>query len=118
MFFGRAERALVLGLPGNPVSALVTCFVFGVPLIRALQGDRQPLGRVLSARLAAPLRHRPGRLGLVRARWQGSEIVPLDNQSSGSTTSLAWADVLVIVGKDSTGYEAGELVSVLPLDNP
>ncbi|MGH8310123.1 MAG: molybdopterin-binding protein, partial [Steroidobacteraceae bacterium] len=118
LFFGRAERALVLGLPGNPVSALVTCFVFGVPLLRALQGDRRPLGRVTSARLAAPLRHRPGRLGLVRARWQGTDqVVPLDNQSSGATTSMAWAEVLVVVAKDSSGYQAGELVQVMPLDD-
>jgi molybdopterin molybdotransferase len=119
LFFGRAERSLVLGLPGNPVSALVTCLLFGVPLIRALQGDRQPLGPVTSARLSAPLRYRPGRLGFVRARWQGSEeIAPLENQSSGAATSIAWADVLIVVPKDSNGYQAGDRVTVIALDQP
>ena len=40
--FGRGPRASVLGLPGNPASAIVTFTLFGMPLLRAMQGDARP----------------------------------------------------------------------------
>jgi molybdopterin molybdotransferase len=116
LVFGRAGGALVLGVPGNPASALLTFLLFGVPLLRTLQGDKRPLPPRRRGRLAKPLRQTPGRRGYYRARVEEADrLVPLDNQASGAPTSMAWADALVIAPEDSAGIEAGEWADYLLL---
>ncbi|HTQ08201.1 MAG TPA: gephyrin-like molybdotransferase Glp [Polyangiaceae bacterium] len=117
--FGRRAGggAWVLGLPGNPASAVITFMLFGMPLLRALQGDREPLPKTLSLPLAAPFEHKPGRLEFVRARIErhaGTQaVVPLVNQASGALTSLAWADALALIPADLAALPAGQPVEVL-----
>jgi molybdopterin molybdotransferase len=98
---GTRGSAVVLGLPGNPASAMVTFALFGAPLIRTLQGDSQPRPQALPARIDAARKRSPDRLEFVRAwlRVEGGALVarPHDNQSSGATTSLASSDGLVLV---------------------
>jgi molybdopterin molybdotransferase len=114
--FGRHGRAFVLGLPGNPVSAQVTFFLFGLPLLRALQGDRSPLPRETTIELAKPLKRKPGRLGVYRATLDGVRATLHDNQSSGATTSLAHADALVLVPAELAECGAGKALQALRLD--
>jgi molybdopterin molybdotransferase len=116
LVYGRAGATRILGLPGNPVSAQVTFALFGLPLLRALQGHSTPSPTFHTARLLAPLQQRPGRLGLYRGRTTPAGVLPLDNQASGNVVSLARADVLIAVPADSSGYESGEQVEVLRLD--
>ena len=115
--YGAGAGARVLGLPGNPVSALVTFALFGAPLLRAMQGDRNPLPAYGRAELAAPIVHSPGRLGFYRVRLEGSSAVPLENQSSGAMSSMAWADALAVVPAAAERVAAGEWVRVLRLDD-
>jgi len=121
--FGRHARtgARVLGLPGNPASAIITFTLFGVPLLRALQGDRDPLPRSLTLPLGAPFRHKPGRLEFIRVRLEehtaGLSALPLDNQASGALTSLAWADALALVPGEVEALAAGAPVEVLRLQD-
>lgn len=112
---GSVGKARVLGLPGNPVSAQVTFALFGVPLLRTLQGDRRPRPELLRAELTHPLKQKPGRRGYYRAVLDGGRVTPLDNQASGAPTSMAWANALAIVPADSTGFDAGTVIEVLPL---
>ena len=116
---GRRGKTRILGLPGNPVSALVTFVLFGAPLLRALSGERSPLPKARLARLARELRHTPGRTELVRATLtyqDGAAIAtPVTSQSSGSLVSIAWADALIVLPKDSAGAPAGSSVSILEL---
>lgn len=114
---GRAGNVRVLGLPGNPASALVTFHLFGVPLLRALQGDRRVRPTPRRARLAAPLRQKPGRRGFYRALLDGDTVTPLTNQASGAPTGMAWANALVILGEDSSGCDAGAEVELIALDD-
>jgi molybdopterin molybdotransferase len=114
--FGRRDGAFVLGLPGNPVSAQVSFFLFGVPLLRALQGDRSPLPPTSTVELAQALSRKPGRLGVYRARLQGTLAILDDNQSSGATTSLAAADALVFVPAESSECPAGTPLPAVRLD--
>lgn len=113
LVYGRAGKTRILGLPGNPVSAQLTFALFGLPLLRALQGQREVLPRFRSARLLAELRQKPGRLGFYRARSSSEGVTPVGNQASGNVVSLAEADSLIAVPADSTGFAAGELVDVL-----
>jgi len=115
LVYGRYGPTHILGLPGNPVSAQLTFGLFGLPLLRALQGQRDPVPPFESARLLAALRQRPGRMGFYRARWSPLGVLPVDNQASGNVLSLAYADALIAVPADSEGYDAGALVDILRL---
>lgn len=116
---GRRGRARVVGLPGNAASALVTFALFGVPLLRAMQGDRRPVASTLPARLASPVKHAPGRLELLRVTLDvvDGELVAesLANQSSSATTGMAWADALALIPSESAELAAGARVEVLRL---
>jgi molybdopterin molybdotransferase len=112
---GRRGDTVVLGLPGNPVSAQVTFALFGLPLLRALQGDRGERRPARLYRLGAPIRQKTGRRGFYPATLEGEVVTPAAGQASGSTVNLAHADALVIVPEDRTGYDAGDAVNALLL---
>jgi molybdopterin molybdotransferase len=115
--FGRREGAFVLGLPGNPVSAQLTLSLFGLPLLRAMQGDAEALPRAVEVRLGRAISQKPGRLGFYRARLVDGVAHVHDNQASGAPTSMAKADVLVMVPEDSSGLAAGATARALRLDD-
>ena len=112
---GRMGRAAMLGLPGNPVSAIVTGHLFLLPLIRAMQGDPAPLPRPRQARLAVDLPATGPRTHYMRARMSGDGIAPFDRQDSSLLTILTEADALLIRPKDDGPRQAGETVPYLPL---
>lgn len=114
VWLGRARRAWVLGLPGNPTSALVTARLFLQPLLARLQG--QDMGRLVRWRalpLAAPLGAVGNRETFVRARWDDAGLTPLGNQDSGAQRALAEADWLIRCAPGQPAREAGEMVSAL-----
>ncbi len=111
---GTLGRARVLGLPGNPASALVTFAMFGAPLLRVLQGDASPHALRLPARLTSPRKRSPDRLEFVRATLaaEGGALWARvqDNQASGAATSLASSDGLALVPPGAGVLESGALV--------
>jgi molybdopterin molybdotransferase len=113
---GRAGRVRVLSLPGNPASSMVTFAIFGLPLLRTMQGDESPLPMILRARLEAPIAHKPGRLEFVRSRLAMKDGVltaaPLPNQASGAVTSMAWSDAFALVPAEAHSIAQGEVVDV------
>src|SRR5439155_13062721 len=113
---GRRGDAIVLGLPGNAASAMVTFALFGVPLLRALQGDRAPLPVSTRARLTRAVTQDPGPTAFLRAsiRHDASAtwVTPLANQASGAVTSMAEADALLKVPADVTALAEGAEVDV------
>ena len=113
--FGRFGQTLILGLPGNPASAQITFALFGMPLLRAMQGDQRAIPARGRARLRTALRHNPGRTGFYRAQLDGEWAITATNQASGSAASLAHADALLIVPAESTGLGAGENVELIRL---
>jgi molybdopterin molybdotransferase len=119
--FGRRGGVTVLGLPGNPVSAMVTFVLFAAPLLRALAGDRSPLPPRRRVRLGRALAHAPGRTELVRATLSRERddapvtALPVASQASGSVVSIAGADALIVVPRSSEGIAAGAEVDVIPL---
>jgi molybdopterin molybdotransferase len=111
---GRGKNAHVLGLPGNPASALVTFATFGMPLLRAMQGDRRPLPMRWGVALSTARKRSADRLELVRATLRpfGRTVAAdaHDNQASGSATSLAQSDGLAFVAPGEGSIEVGGLV--------
>jgi molybdopterin molybdotransferase len=115
--FGRRGDTWVLGLPGNPVSAQLTLCLFGLPLLRTLQGDASAIPTAIPVTLGSALSQKPGRLGFYRARLLEGVAHVHGNQASGAPTSMAQADVLVSLPAESDGAQAGATVSALRLDD-
>ena len=115
--FGICQGKPVFGLPGNPVSTMVTFELFVVPAIDLLNGaDARPLPLV-EARLAAPLNEKPGLAHFLPARveWRGPQpqVKALKWHGSGDIAALAKANCFLVVPADRDKIEVGERVSVL-----
>ncbi|HEV8217895.1 MAG TPA: gephyrin-like molybdotransferase Glp, partial [Gemmatimonadaceae bacterium] len=116
--FGTLHGMPWLGLPGNPVSAMVTFELFARPVIRRLRGERQVFRRSLEVRLredvsiAAPLTH----FMRVIVDWEnGTAWARLTGpQGSGLLTSMSRANALLIIPPERTTIRAGETARVLP----
>jgi molybdopterin molybdotransferase len=114
----RTPTCLVLGLPGNPVSAFTAFHVFAAPALRRLMGYRQPVRPHLRATLVDPLRVRPGRASysLARLAWRDGRALatPVRSASSGDVLSLSRANAFVVVPADAAPFQAGDEVEVMP----
>jgi molybdopterin molybdotransferase len=115
--FGMCRGKPVFGLPGNPVSTMVTFELFVAPAIDLLSGaEARPLPFV-EARLAEALNEKPGLAHFLPARveWQGStpHVKALKWQGSGDIAALAKANCFLVVSADREKIEARESVSVL-----
>ena len=117
--FGTRGGGLVFGLPGNPVSSLVSVELFVRPALRALQGESDPGPDYEVARLASPLRRNAARDELARARTSrdsdGITLEPLSGQESHMIARAAGADALVLVPTGEGELAAGESVRYLRL---
>jgi molybdopterin molybdotransferase len=116
--FGEVGGALMLGLPGNPVSALVTCLMVALPVVKALLGSPDAAMPGFLVPLAAPLRKAPKLRELSRARLEWADGKPraalYRDQGSNLLTSLAWADGVVDLPVGPAAMEAGDLVIYRP----
>ena len=112
VWLGRAGGRLVMGLPGNPSSAMVTARLLLAPLIARL-GGREPGLRWRQARLAAPLEACGDRETFVRGLWDGEAVRPADYQDSGAQKTLADADLLIRRRIAAPAAEAGETVEII-----
>ena len=114
---GHAGATHVLGLPGNPASASLTFLLFGVPLLRALQGDREPVAPRHLATVRGSITRKAGREEFLRARieWVSGELVAtlLPNQASGAVTSFAEAEALVVLPAEREGVRDGERLEAI-----
>lgn len=114
---GKSPNAHVLGLPGNPASAIVTFAMFGMPLLRAMQGDARALPLPLAAKMGRARKRPSDRLELARVALSvegGATIAtPSDNQSSGAATSLAASDGVAFVAPGEGAVERGAAVEIV-----
>jgi molybdopterin molybdotransferase len=120
--FGTRGDTLVFGLPGNPVSALVSAELFVKPALRALQGISDPLPRFEPGRLGSDLQRNEERDEFVRARTRidGDAVVlePLRGQESHMIASASAADALIHVPRGNGELTVGSGVSWLRLNAP
>jgi molybdopterin molybdotransferase len=117
-WFGTLDGTPVFGLPGNPVSTMVTFILLVRPALRALQGAAID-GRRFSAVLDRDYEKPAGRAHAVRCRLRaqddGWHAEPTGAQGSHILTSMLGADALAIVPSDVTAVRAGERVALEPL---
>lgn len=120
---GMLGDAVWLGLPGNPVSALVTWAVFGTRVLDRLTGCTRPGNTPRTAVLAAPLTHRPGRCEFRFARVAGSDgqgrqiLTCPDTTHSARVLQMAGADGLILIPAETEILPQGGLVDFWPLAN-
>jgi len=120
LMVGRLGAMRVLGLPGNPVSAIVCGLVFLKPLVRALVG-LPPETAPEAARLGAAMAANDRRQDYVRARLAlrdgGLTAIPFDRQDSSMLATLATADALIVRPPHAPPAPEGAEVPILRLDD-
>ena len=121
LWFGRRDRTLVFGLPGNPLSTIVCFSVFIAPALRRLGGEREARPRYEAGRLTVPARASDGRTEYLTAALRPGadgvlEATPTERQGSHMTGALGESDGFAIAPEDAGELPAGAPVDVLRLD--
>jgi molybdopterin molybdotransferase len=116
--FGVCRGKPVFGLPGNPVSTMVTFELFVVPAIDVLSGaEPRPLP-IFRARLTHALHERSRLTHFLPARVQTArgdpEVSALPWQGSGDVVAMAESNAFLIVRPEKLDWDAGEMAAVLP----
>ncbi|MBS1995713.1 MAG: molybdopterin molybdotransferase MoeA [Cyanobacteria bacterium SZAS LIN-2] len=124
VYFGTTEEQssgavskLIFGLPGNPVSALVTFNLFVKPALKIMQGLSEKEQRITTARLKRNLKKKAGRLDFVRGTLESGEDGALvaqatSGQESHMLTGLAQADCLMLFDSDLEFLPEGAAIPV------
>jgi molybdopterin molybdotransferase len=111
-----------IGLPGNPVSTMVTFELFVRPAIRVMMGHLLPYRRTVPAQVAEPIHLGPRLQHFLRAVVSPSEdglsVRLTGPQGSGILTSMVKANALLIIPEGQHDTPAGADATVLPLDEP
>ena len=120
--YGRIGTAHFFGLPGNPVSVMVTFYEFVQDALRILQGQRDvaPLP-TFKVPLSAPIRKAPGRTEFQRGIMTqdgngGFTVRTTGDQGSGILSSMSQANCFIVLSADTGNCAAGDLVEVQLLE--
>ncbi len=120
--FGRVFGVPWIGLPGNPVSAMVTFELFVRPAIRAMAGHARPFRRVTPVRMAEAISLRPTLQHFLRAivteTTTGPEARLTGPQGSGILTSMVRANALLLVPEGQHETPKGSHLQAILLDDP
>ncbi len=121
LIFGHVGDTPVLGLPGNPVSALVCAMIFLRPALARMLGaaDAEAAPR-LTARLTEPLGENDERQDYLRAKLGNDDggglvVTPFSRQDSSMLAMLAAADCLILRAPHAPALDAGTVVEILPI---
>ena len=117
--FGRIRNACFFGLPGNPVSVMVTFYQFVQQALRTLMGQTTTESLTLQMPCVSKLKKRAGRIEYQRGIMQKDEngqwqVRKTGAQGSGILRSMSEANCFIILPIESEGTEAGALVEVQP----
>ena len=117
--FGKIDHAHFFGLPGNPVSVMVTFYQFVLPALRQLMGEENWVPLRLPARTLNQLKKRPGRTEYQRGYLVQNESGDLTvhstgDQGSGILSSMSQANCFIVLDIDSDGTQVGDMVTVEP----
>jgi molybdopterin molybdotransferase len=119
--FGTRGKTMIFGLPGNPVSAMVTATIILRPALRQMTGHADPFWPQIGVPLASPLPPNGERRHFMRGHLRRNDIgfleaMPIFETDSSHTSSLAIADALLVQPEGNQGMQAGEIVDVIPLN--
>mgnify|MGYP000098897531 FL=1 len=114
------QSALLFGLPGNPVAAMVTFLAFVKPALLQMMGNTDTPPPLLRATTREILRKKPGRTeyqrGIVSRDEQGQlQVISTGNQGSGILSSMVQANCLIVLSHAQSTAQVGDWVDVLML---
>jgi len=117
--FGKINDALFFGLPGNPVSVMVTFYQFVLPALQQLSGEQAPYFPQFKALCTSKIRKRPGRFefqrGILSQTPTGElQVMTTGEQGSGILRSMSVANCFILLEENCDGIEAGTIVTVQP----
>jgi molybdopterin molybdotransferase len=119
--FGALGEVPVVGLPGNPVSSMVSFEQFIRPAILKMMGHVNLFRRTVQARLGEDIAKKPGIRHFIRAKIQRDgdlyTVVTTGDQGSGILKSMVRANGLIILPEEVTTVQAGGMVTVQLLDD-
>jgi molybdopterin molybdotransferase len=115
--FGKLPNSVFFGLPGNPVSALVTAHQLALPALMKMQNSTTYKRITIKAKTATDLKKSPGRLdfqrGILAVNEQGETVVnSTGSQGSGILSSMGKANCYIILPACQGKVKAGEMVTV------
>jgi molybdopterin molybdotransferase len=117
--FGRLENLHFFGLPGNPISTMVTFALFAAPMLRALGGESEDRPRFTMARLEEEVRVKAGLTrflpATVESSFRGAHVKRIAWQGSGDLAAAAKANGFLVVPETSEHLAVGEIVTVLEI---
>ncbi|MEZ5931892.1 MAG: molybdopterin molybdotransferase MoeA [Alphaproteobacteria bacterium] len=119
---GQIGEAVFIGLPGNPVAAMVCCLLFARPVLSALAGGGWTTPRAYQVPADFSMKKKPGRREYLRAQLVTDDNGPqrvrkIEREGSGILTSLTEADGLIDVAEDVTSIIPGDPVPFLPFSS-
>ena len=112
---GNAGEMVMIGLPGNPVSAIVCGLIFVLPALRAMLGLGQHAAPRLTAPLAQPLAQNGPREHYMRAVLEDGALTAMSSQDSSLLSILSRANALIVRPLGDPPRQPGEIVEYLPL---
>jgi molybdopterin molybdotransferase len=115
LVFGRVAGKFFFGLPGNPLSGMVTFELFARAALDLISGAAEAPLPLTLARLAAPFSHKPGLTRFLPARLECLEITPVKWQGSADIAAMCRANAFLVADADTPQYAAGDLITTLPL---
>ena len=117
--YGRIGDCHFFGLPGNPVSTIVTFLMLVKPILAQLAGARADVPSTIPATLGVDVAHDRGRVEYQRGSFANVEgrlvVEPTSDQSSNRIGSFRGANCLIEIARDSGDLARGDTVSILPL---
>ena len=116
--FGKLENAIFFGLPGNPVSVMVTLYQFVLPALKRLMGETNTEPKRFLVPCVSELKKRPGRTEYQRGRlFYEDNILKVEStgqQGSGILSSMSRGDCFIVLPDDCDGVAVGNMVEVEP----
>ncbi len=113
--FGMRDKRPVFGLPGNPGSTLVTFQLFAQTALALIAGEKTPMLPLLTARFAAPFRHKPGLTRFLPALLSpdGATLTHIPWQGSSDVPALSKANAFLVAPHDRESWETGDEIRVM-----
>ncbi len=115
LVFGRARGKFFFGLPGNPLSTMVTFEIFARAALELLGGQEEVALHMPLARITQDFHHRLGRQRFLPARLSadGTDVTPVAWRGSSDVPALTRANVFMVVDADRAEWRKGDLIRVL-----
>ena len=112
------RRIPVFGLPGNPVSTMVTFLVYAKTALAKMKGLKNFMPEKLTAELTKDYQKKPGLTHFVRGRYVvkdgAMKVAPADKQGSGILQNMSRSNCLIVFEEESSGKSSGSLMEIIP----